>query len=171
MKKWLLILFLLIGFMQSFAQPKKPNAVVISKYDDRFRVKLIRIWYDSLYFIGTPFNSDSLLNQFYLRKSQNEHVIAADYLKAVIIKPGKVIGKSTWTGLLVGGVIGAFLGYHGSKGINDNALTNVYHGAIGFGIGAIGGGGIGLVIGIFQRKKIYINGSTTQLNKLETYLQ
>ncbi|MEO7310392.1 MAG: hypothetical protein ABIX01_08350 [Chitinophagaceae bacterium] len=169
--KWIIIsLFMLVFQHDLHAQSKKYNAIIVSNYGDEFRVRLSRVVMDSLYFIATPYNSDSALKQFYLRSNYDEHAINISYLRSVTIKPGRVLGINTLMGLTLFGLAGSTFAYNASRNQGHDFFTNVGNGAIGLGLGALLGATSGFVLGIFSRKKIYINGSTTQLQKVAQYI-
>ena len=170
MKGVLIILLALFVLHPVYAQKKKPDAIIVSKYGDEFKVRLSRIVNDSLYFFATPYNSDSALKQFYLRTWYDEHGIDVSYLRSVTIRPGKVLANSTLGGAILGGAVFATLAYKISQSETDNVLKNLGQGALGLGGGILLGGGVGFVVGIFQRKKIKINGSASQLDKVQQYI-
>jgi hypothetical protein len=91
-----------------------------------------------------------------------------DLGKAEIYKKGKV-GRSVLTGLLIGGAIGAIIGYASGDDTNSFIAFTAGEKAFGLGVGVGGLGAItGLILGLAAHKTFVIRGKKENYERMRT---
>ncbi|CAN5628333.1 hypothetical protein BH10BAC3_BH10BAC3_29160 [soil metagenome] len=146
---------------------KHPNISIQTMDGLTYRGRVVQLGTNFVLMEALPYNDAAALNQYYLRREGDYCRVDVDYLKSATISRGRSIGMSTLIGTLAGGILMGGIGYYtGIHGAHYDPLTGMAYGIVaGVGIGTTAG----FISGLFHHKKFRIDGSTTQMVRLQNY--